>query len=95
MSLVSVTRGHEDVALGASPRASLALMQGAQAMAMMRERDYVVPDDIKMIAEAGMAHRVLLSPSARMRGVAQEEVVQDALARVPVPGARARGWLRR
>ena len=95
VSLVSVTRGHEDVALGASPRASLALMQGAQAMAMMRERDYVVPDDIKMIAEAGMAHRVLLSPSARMRGVAQEEVVQDALARVPVPGARARGWLRR
>jgi len=95
VSLVNVTRDHEDAALGASPRASLALMQGAQAMAMMRERDYVVPDDVKAIAEAAMAHRILLSPSARMRGVTQEEVVQDALARVPVPGARTRGWLRR
>ncbi|MBM3957151.1 MAG: MoxR family ATPase, partial [Gemmatimonadetes bacterium] len=77
VSLVGATRGHEEVALGASPRASLALMQGAQAMAMVRERDYVVPDDVKAIAEAAMAHRVLLSPSARMRGVTQEEVVRD------------------
>ena len=95
VSLVNVTRDHEDVALGASPRGSLALMQGAQAIAMMRERDYVVPDDVKMLSEAAMAHRILLSPSARMRGVVQEEVVQDAVARVPVPGGRARGWLRR
>ena len=95
VSLVNVTREHEDVALGVSPRGSLAAMQAAQAIALTRERDYVVPDDVKMIAEAAMAHRLLLSPSARMRGVTQAEVVQDALARVPVPGARARGWLRR
>ena len=95
VSLVSVTRDHEDAALGASPRGSLALMQGAQALALIHERDFVVPDDVKLIAEAAMAHRILLSPSARMRGVTQAEIVQDAVARVPVPGARARGWLRR
>ncbi len=95
VSLVNTTRDHEDAALGASPRASLALMQGAQAMAMMQERDYVIPDDVKAIAVSAMSHRILLSSSARMRGITQEEIVEDTLARVPVPGARARGWLRR
>jgi len=95
VSLVNATRVHEDVALGASPRASLALMQGTQTMALMRDRDYVVPDDVKAIAGAAIAHRIIVSPPARMRGVAQEEIVLDALESVPVPGARARGWLRR
>ncbi len=65
-------------------------MKGGKAYAMLRDRDYVVPDDIKAIATATLAHRVLLTPSARMREVTHETVITDVLNQVSVPGASVR-----
>jgi MoxR-like ATPase len=65
-------------------------MKGSKAYAMLKERDYVVPDDIKTLAAPMLSHRVLLTPSARMREVTQETVIADALRQVPVPGASVR-----
>ena len=65
-------------------------MKGGKAYAMLRDRDYVVPDDIKAIATATLAHRVLLTPSARMREVTQETVIADVLNQISVPGAGVR-----
>ena len=62
-------------------------MKGAKAFAMLQGRDYVIPDDVKAIAVPVMSHRVLLSPSARMRGVNQSAIVTEALEQVAVPGA--------
>lgn len=86
VDLANATRSHREAALGVSPRASLSLMKGAKALAMLKGRDYVSPDDVKAIAVAVMAHRVLLSPSARMRGVSQESVVDEVVADTAVPG---------
>ncbi len=91
VDLVTGTREHEDAALGASPRASLALMRGAQSKAVMGGRDYASPDDVKRLAVPVMAHRVILSPSARMRGLSADALVDQVLRRVPVPGADTRG----
>ncbi len=90
VELTHATRQHPEAALGASPRASINLMKGGKAQALLKDRDYVVPDDIKDIATATLAHRMLLTPSARMRGIAQETVVDDVLNQVPVAGATAR-----
>ena len=90
VELSNATRLHPEAALGVSPRASINLMKGGKAYAMLQDRDYVVPDDIKAIAIPTLAHRVLLTPSARMREVTQETVVKDVLNQVSVPGARIR-----
>ena len=90
VDLADATRQHPEAALGVSPRASINMMKGGKAFAMLQERDYVVPDDIKMLATPMLAHRVLLTPSARMREVTQETVIADALRQVPVPGASVR-----
>ncbi|MBI4233220.1 MAG: MoxR family ATPase [Chloroflexi bacterium] len=95
VSLVGATRRHSDVSLGASPRASLALFRTSQALALLRGRDYVLPDDAKELAGPVLAHRVIVAPQARMRGVDGRKVVEAVLQEVPVPGARARGWLAR
>ena len=87
VNLPEATRDHRDVALGASPRASLGLFRAARAMALVLDRDYVIPDDINTLASPVMAHRMILSPSARMRGVRSTDVVADILNTVPVPGA--------
>ncbi len=87
VSLTEATRNHREVSLGASPRASLGLFRTSRALALIRDRDYVLPDDIKMLAPAVIAHRIMLSPSARMRGVRSTDVVEDLLTNVPVPGA--------
>lgn len=87
VEISNATRSHPDTTLGVSPRASINLMKGAKAFAMLQNRDYVIPDDVKAIAVPVMAHRVLLSPSARMRGVNQSAIVAEALEQVPVPGA--------
>ena len=65
-------------------------MKGGKAYAMLHNRDYVIPDDIKAIATATLAHRILLTPSARMRDVTQETVIADVLDQVSVPGASVR-----
>lgn len=87
VSLVEATRGHQDISLGASPRASLGLFRAARGLALVQDRDFVLPDDIKALAVPVMAHRIILSSSARMRGVAQKDVVSELLESVAVPGA--------
>ena len=69
VALSEATRAHSDAALGASPRASLGLFRAGRALALIRGRDYVLPDDIKELATAVLAHRIVLTPAARMRGV--------------------------
>ena len=90
VSVVNATRDYPDVYLGASPRGSLGLHKTGQALAAIRGRDYVVPDDIKVLAEPVLAHRLIVSPSARIKNVDTRYVVQDILASVPVPGTRVR-----
>ena len=91
VALTNATRDHTDASLGVSPRASLALMRGAQARALIDGRDFVSPDDVKSLARAVMAHRLIISPAARMRGVNGEDLVAEVLDSVPVPGAEVGG----
>jgi MoxR-like ATPase len=88
IDLCVATREHPDVYLGASPRGSLALYRTGQTLAAIRQRDYVIPDDIKYLAEATLAHRLIISPAARIKNVTAREVVEDILSSIPVPGAR-------
>ena len=80
------TRDFQDVYLGASPRGSLTLFRTSQARAAIYGREYVLPDDIKALAEAALCHRVILGPAARLRDVDESEVIQEILGSVPVPG---------
>jgi len=89
LALVESTRKHPDVYLGASPRGSLALYKCAQARAAMGARDYVTPDDVKALAESALAHRLIISPAARLKNVDAHAVVDELLRSVAVPGARA------
>ncbi len=87
IDLVSATRTHEDVYLGASPRGSLALFRAAQARAAISGRDHALPDDVKQLAEVTLAHRLIVGPAARIKDVNSEGIVADVLRRVAVPGA--------
>jgi MoxR-like ATPase len=88
--LVRSTRDHPDVALGASPRGTLALFRSAQALAAVRGRDYVLPDDVKTLAIGALAHRVILRPDSQLRGRTGESVVATLLDSVDVPVVAAR-----
>lgn len=88
VAIVEATRRHEDVYLGAGPRGSLALYNAARAWAAMQGRDFVIPDDIKELAEPTLAHRIIVSPAARMRNVEARTIVREILDHIPVPGAR-------
>lgn len=90
IDLVNASRQHPDVYLGASPRGSLALFHTAQARAVMAGRDYVIPDDVKALAEVTLSHRIIVGPAARIRDISSRTIVQDILATTPVPGATAR-----
>jgi len=90
VNLVNATRQHPDIYLGASPRGSLALYRTCQARAVIQGRDYVIPDDVKALAEVTLAHRLIVSPSARIKDVDPRSVVAEILDTLPVPGARAR-----
>ncbi len=83
--LSQATRSHDDVELGASPRATLGLYRCSQAFAAIRGRGYVTPDDVKVVAPYALAHRTILSSQARLRGRTSEDVVQDLLSKVEVP----------
>jgi len=72
-----------------SPRATLALQRVARALAAMRGRSYVVPDDFKELAGPVLAHRLTLSPEARLQGLTADDVVADVLQDVPIPVARS------
>jgi MoxR-like ATPase len=85
VDITEASRVHPDVFLGASPRASLFLLRAARASACSQGREYVIPDDIKNLAVPVLAHRVLLSPEAQMRGSSAEEVLESLLNQVPIP----------
>jgi MoxR-like ATPase len=85
VEVVRATRSSDEVQLGASPRASLALHRAAQALAALRGRDFVKPDDIKELAVPVLTHRLILHTEARLRGRAPATVVQALIARVPAP----------
>jgi MoxR-like ATPase len=87
VSLTAATRQHPQVQVGASPRGSLALYQLARAHAMALGRDFVLPDDVKAMAPAALAHRLLLKPELWVRGVQAEHIVQEILERTAVPKA--------
>jgi MoxR-like ATPase len=84
--VVEATRRHEDVYLGASPRGSLALQIMSQARAAITGRDYVIPDDVKALADTTLAHRLVISPSARIRNADTRSIIADILRNTPVPG---------
>jgi MoxR-like ATPase len=90
VDLVSATRDHPEIYLGASPRGSLALYRTAMAHAALAERDYVVPDDVKAMAVDTLAHRVIVNPAARIRNIDAESLIREVLDQVPVPGAQVR-----
>ena len=91
VTLVRATREHENVYLGASPRGSLGLMRLTQAYAMFEGRDFVQPDDVKLLAYPTLGHRVIVSPGARVRDIDSAQIVDECIDRVAVPGVRARG----
>jgi len=83
--LVSATRDHRQLVLGASPRASIALLGVGKALAAMRGRDFLIPDDIKAIAPATLRHRLLLRPEAEIEGVSADRVIENILDTLEVP----------
>jgi MoxR-like ATPase len=87
IDLVTATRNHPDIYLGASPRGALALYRAAQARAAVVGRELVIPDDVKSLAEATLAHRIIVGPTARLRDVTSRAIVQQLLNTIPVPGA--------
>ena len=89
LDLIGATRKHPEVYLGASPRGSLALFRTAQTLAAILGREFVLPDDIKVMAVPTLAHRILVGSSARIRDVDARSIVQDILNSVPVPGSEA------
>jgi MoxR-like ATPase len=85
LSLVTRTRDHPALILGASPRGSLALFHTAQALAALRGRDFVIPDDVKYVAVACLAHRMRMDPESALSGDTTEEVMRELLKKVEVP----------
>jgi MoxR-like ATPase len=84
VALVTATRTHGDIALGASPRASLALFKTAQALAAMRGRDHVIPDEVKYLTPFTLAHRLIIKPEAELRGQTAAKIVADIIERTPL-----------
>lgn len=84
LDLVGFTRTHRSVLLGVSPRSSLGLLRASRALAFIRGRDYVLPDDIRLLAVPIMAHRMVVRPEAELEGVSAQQVVQEALKRFNV-----------
>jgi MoxR-like ATPase len=85
LQIVNQTRQHEDLALGGSPRATISLFRCSQAMAAIRGRQYVMPDDVKKILAPVMNHRVIVRPESRLRKVTGEKVIEDIVSEIAVP----------
>ena len=85
VAVVQQTRTDERLYLGASPRAGIALLRVAKARALADGRDYLVPDDVKEVAEVVLAHRLIVAPEGRAAGLSDRELVREAVARTPVP----------
>ena len=87
VAIANATRNHVSIYLGASPRGSLALFRASQALAAMRGRGYVIPDDVKLLTKPTLAHRIIVTPAARVRAVTSSAILDEILQSVPVPGA--------
>lgn len=85
VEVARATRRHGEIELGASPRATLALYQASQAWAAIQGREYVLPDDVKLMAPHVLTHRLMISPQAQLRGRSPDELVADIVDSVPVP----------
>jgi MoxR-like ATPase len=83
--LIHQTRNHKSIYLGASPRASLAIMNASKAMAAMQGRDFVTPDDILSIVPAVLRHRIILSPDKEMEGITEDDVIKQIIQAMDVP----------
>jgi MoxR-like ATPase len=84
VSLVTATRTHPDLALGVSPRGSLALFKAAQALAAVRGRDHVIPDDVKYLVPVTLSHRLIVKPEAELRGRTGASILLDVLEKTPL-----------
>jgi MoxR-like ATPase len=89
LEIVRASREHDDLALGGSPRASIALYRASQAVAAIRGHDYVLPDDVKRVVVAVLAHRLILRPESRLRKVTAAQVANEILNETPVPTLRS------
>lgn len=85
LEVIRATREHEDVALGCSPRASAGMFRAAQALALVRNRDYVLPDDVKMLAPSIIGHRLILKPEARLRKQTPAAIIKEIIMDSKVP----------
>ncbi|MFD0771772.1 AAA family ATPase [Bacillus sp. CGMCC 1.60114] len=85
IKLVNQTRSYNSIQLGASPRGSIALMKASQAYALIHDRDYVIPDDVKFLAPYVLAHRLILKMEAKFEGITGEKVITKIVARTSVP----------
>jgi len=91
VAISNATRNHNNIYLGASPRGSLALFRTSQALAAMRGRGYVIPDDVKILVKPTLAHRIIVTPAARVRSITSTAILDEILQSVPVPGAWVSG----
>lgn len=85
IAITGATRSHQGIELGASPRASLSLHLASQALAAIRGRNYVIPDDVKYLTVPALAHRLIAKTEARLRGRSLEAIVSEIVSTVPVP----------
>jgi MoxR-like ATPase len=91
VEMTRATRENQDIYLGASPRGSLGLFRAGQARAALVGRDYVLPDDIKILAESVLAHRIVTNPAARLKNLTAGQIVKEILVNLPVPGGDLTG----
>jgi MoxR-like ATPase len=82
---VGATRNHKSIYLGASPRASIGVLNGSKALAAMRGRDFVTPEDIVYAAPAVLRHRLVLTPEKEMEGTSADEVIAEIIKGIEVP----------
>ncbi|HEY4151490.1 MAG TPA: magnesium chelatase, partial [Chitinophagaceae bacterium] len=83
--IVTETRNNKSIFLGASPRASIGIMNGAKAIAAMRGRDFVTPEDILFVTPAVLRHRIVLTPEREMEGLTPDDVIQQVVTTLEVP----------
>ncbi len=95
VNIVSATRNNNNLALGSSPRGSLGLFRTSQALALLRGRDYVIPDDVLHLVHPVLSHRIITSPSARMTGQDADSILSDITRSLDIPGSQSKGWMKR
>jgi MoxR-like ATPase len=85
LQIVHETRSHSDLALGAGPRATIAIFRASQAMSAIRGRNFVQPDDVKKVLAPVIAHRLIVRPESRLRRITGEQVLESIISEVAVP----------